>query len=799
MDVKQQGNKTNNFGKITAPILCAVLALSACGGSSGSGPASESFGSISGTAAKGIVRNALVTALELDSSGKELRTLGTAATDEKGNYELPVNKDYAGGPILFKLSALSDGSTQMVCDISDGCNGVEFGKTVSLGESFKIESILPNVAKGTEVKAHITPFTHMAAKRVLAGGSVSSEAIQNAFSEVSKVVGIDVLKIAPMDITKISEGSEEQRVYGAFLAAAGKLAADDAGGLAAGLTKLTDSFKDGKFTAEDDFSISSFIAAARVEAEHAKIKSPQLEKIIATIEAQTDKDGNFDPEPSSTATAPPVDKAKALVKDIRTWVSSVNNLSDPAKAFDADVETIAKVMNSNSTVLAEMTANVTTSIFEKFQSIAKKGTLQLGEHTINIADRQGRSVGDAKVILSDDNGLKMLIPEQTLEGTTFNLELVTNLPKEALSNSSFNLDKAKISTTGKVGNSKASMKLDAVNFMVEFESPLTITPNAEKPPLPKIKHASLSGKTILTADDAIFVGNASMKFAKLTQPAQSAMDGNSSVSLERVDIDGEFLSGDGNSFSTNATLMVNNAATFDTFAFLRHQPEMWIHGHNNTDPLNATLKFTSLYSDQPQSSSFSANFGHEQTCYYGPSNYECRGEDFLDATEYVSDIVRQQYPSAIELKNISVGVNLVDGGVLDTSYHAQAVFPDFETAENFAQAALSVTLDLAVKGYPKSKAVIIADRNKMKGGDLSMTLIRDGRVTTYSVLVDADNPMPETIKVTNLDNVALELTRNVNQLSGDISVDGAKVGTIESTDSGLFMVRYQDGTFEALQ
>jgi hypothetical protein len=802
MDVKQLGNKTKNSGKITAPLLCTVLALSACGGSSGGEPASESFGTISGTAAKGIVRNALVTALELDSSGKELRTLGTATTDEKGNYELPVNKDYAGGPILFKLSALSDGSTRMVCDISDGCkNNVKFGETLSLGEDFKIESILPNVEKGTKAKAHITPFTHMAAKRVLAG-SVSPDAIKKAFSEVSQVVGIDVLKTAPMDITKISEGSEsseEQRVYGAFLAAAGKLAVDDPEGLEAGLKKLANTFEDGQFNADDSFSITSFMDAVNTQAEHAKIKSPKLDGIIANIKAQTDKDGNFDPEPSSTATAPPVDKAKALVKDIRTWVSSVNDLSDPAKAFDADVEKIAKVMNSNSTVLAEMTANVTTSIFEKFQSNAKEGTLHLGEHTISVSNRQGASVGTVGVTLSNESGIKIVIPEQTLEGIMFNLELATNLPKEALDKSSFNLEKAKISATGKVSNSEASMELDAVNFMVEFESPLTITPDADKPPLPKIKHASLSGKTILKAEGATFDGNASMKFAKLTQPVQSAMEGNSSVSLEKVSIDGEFLLDDGNSFSANATLTVNNAATFDTFAFLRHQPVMWINGHNNTDPLNAKSKFTSLYPDQPQSSSFSAYFGHSQTCYYGPSNYECRGEDFLDATEYVSDIVKQQYPSAIELKNINVGVNLVDGGVLDTSYSAQVVFPDFETAEKFAQATLIVTLDLALKGYPNSKAVIVADRNKIKGGDFSMTLILDGRVTTYSALVDADSPIPETMKVTNLDNVTLELTRNVNQLGGKISVDGAEVGTIENTDSGLFMVRYKDGSFETLQ
>lgn len=453
----------------------------------------------------------------------ELRTIGTAITDEEGHYQLPVAREYAGGPVLIKLSARSGGSTLMVCDISEGCdNDVKFGETLTLGNAFEIESILPEVEKGAVIKAHITPFTHMAAKRVLAG-SVNPESITKAYSEVSQIVGIDVLKTEPIDITKTAEGSavtNDQHAYSAFLAAAGKLAVKDPGGLEAGLIKLADTFKDGKFDAEDDFSIGDLIKATKEEAEASKIDAPELDKIISTIKAQVDENGNFDPKPSPTATALPVEKAKALVGDIRTWVNSVNELNDPAKAFDVDVEAAAKVLNSNSTVLAEMTINIVTSIFEEFQSIVSRHdrTLELGKHTIEMTNRQGEIVGNIEVELLDDNGIKMMISEQTLEDITFDFSLATDIPKKALDEESFDLQTAQISASGTIeSNNDVSITLNGVDLKVVFEQPVTVNSPSKATMSRDIKLATFAGHATVKADNASFSGHASMKFVDLTE------------------------------------------------------------------------------------------------------------------------------------------------------------------------------------------------------------------------------------------------------------------------------------------
>lgn len=371
------------------------------------------------------------------------------------------------------------------------------------------------------------------------------------------------------------------------------------------------------------------------------------------------------------------------------------------------------------------------------------------------------------------------------------------------------------------------------------------------------------------------------------------MKNNTTVSLKEVALDGEFKKSDDSSFSAKATLEINNAATFDTFAFLRHEPEMWISGGAEGDPLGAASKFSELDSSVALLGSVSwSNRGTGQTCFsgYGPykeyesktgglyywvevdeegriiamrysytaspsettppfevtppnkliywtgdlpyyysgtnsgSYYgntdllkwdnekqtflyreyknECRGDDPLGAEQYLANIASEQYSSPAQQisdahVSYSPGNNYSPNDY--TYYYARVRFADFETAESFAKAKLTVTLDLALEGYPNSKAVITADRNKVKGGDLSMNLIRDGRTTTYRVSVNADNPMPETLKVSNLDKVMLELTRKDDQLSGHISVEGKQIGAITQTGDGLFMVRYQDDSFETLQ
>jgi hypothetical protein len=140
-----------------------------------------------------------------------------------------------------------------------------------------------------------------------------------------------------------------------------------------------------------------------------------------------------------------------------------------------------------------------------------------------------------------------------------------------------------------------------------------------------------------------------------------------------------------------------------------------------------------------------------------------------------------------------------------TNYVGYVKFDGFETAENYIQATLTATLDLALDGYPETTAVITVDRTDLDGGSALVTLTSGGTsYTINAVKLDGDtadgvDPILDSITVTNPDGVAILVTAatDTDPISGDVTVDGVDVGSIEQSD-GLLLIRYSDGTFETL-
>ena len=82
-------------------VFGAIVALSiGCSDSNNNSSSSISDvtkSTLSGTAAKGIIQQGIVTAVELDASGNEVATVCTATTDASGHYELKLGDNYTGG------------------------------------------------------------------------------------------------------------------------------------------------------------------------------------------------------------------------------------------------------------------------------------------------------------------------------------------------------------------------------------------------------------------------------------------------------------------------------------------------------------------------------------------------------------------------------------------------------------------------------------------------------------------------------------------------------------------------------
>lgn len=204
---------------VTSFFVAAAMTLVACGDTSSSpsaynpsGGGSNSGGSpvatttqATGGAAKGILKDALVTVSEWDATNKQFIALSlTARTDENGqfNLELPDNDN----PLLVTVT--TDASTEMICDVA-AC-GEDFGQFITLadytdllGNGFTLKAILPSGANTTDFA--VTPLTTLAAQWVekLSGDiNLNTNAVNQALSQVADLFGLDASFYAtlPVDI-----------------------------------------------------------------------------------------------------------------------------------------------------------------------------------------------------------------------------------------------------------------------------------------------------------------------------------------------------------------------------------------------------------------------------------------------------------------------------------------------------------------------------------------------------------------------------------------------------------------------
>ncbi len=211
--MKKQGH--TGRGLVAILVIGSSLLLFGCGGGGGSssgdtgGGSSVVSGAITGSAVKGPVNGATVTAFAI-SNGIMGAQIGTGTTDAQGNFSVSIG-DYSG-PVMLRMSGgmYMDEATGISMDMQPGDI---------------MTSMLPQaVAGGVMGGMQITPLTSMAQARAAAmsGGmtpaniTAANRAIGNAYS-----VG-DILYTHPMNpLTPgaAAGATPDMRNYGIMLAA----------------------------------------------------------------------------------------------------------------------------------------------------------------------------------------------------------------------------------------------------------------------------------------------------------------------------------------------------------------------------------------------------------------------------------------------------------------------------------------------------------------------------------------------------------------------------------------------------
>ncbi len=199
------------------PILVLILAIASslllfgCGGGSGGGDGATSSadGAISGTAVKGPVNGATVTAFAI-GNGMMGAQIGTGTTNAQGNFTLPIGA--YSGPVMLRMS----GGTY-----TDEATGASM--TMQSGDV--MTSVMPHANAGAVMSGvQITPLTSMAQARAQSmSGGMTAANIAAANTAMGNYFSVsDILYTHPMNPLTPGSGSgatQDMRNYGIMLAA----------------------------------------------------------------------------------------------------------------------------------------------------------------------------------------------------------------------------------------------------------------------------------------------------------------------------------------------------------------------------------------------------------------------------------------------------------------------------------------------------------------------------------------------------------------------------------------------------
>lgn len=194
----------------TLRIILTTLVLSiitACGGGGGA----TVQGSISGTATKGPVSNATMTAYAI-SNGQIGAQIATATSDANGNFTM-ITGGYAG-PVMLQMS----GGTYI--DEAKGTN-------MSMATGDVMTAVMPTVAAGANVTGiQVTPVTSMAQTRAqaMAGGMTDANITAANTAMGNYFMVSDILHVQPMNPLVAGSGvavgiTQDMKNYGLTIAA----------------------------------------------------------------------------------------------------------------------------------------------------------------------------------------------------------------------------------------------------------------------------------------------------------------------------------------------------------------------------------------------------------------------------------------------------------------------------------------------------------------------------------------------------------------------------------------------------
>lgn len=285
--------------KITGLTLASVLILSGCGGGGGGDSAAAPVAalpaatSVSGTAAKGIVKQAKVLVCRIVNGAPEPDAScasGTSGND--GSYTVVMSDGYTG-PAMVKVMP-GPASTMM-----DETTGIDVPYTMTM------RAVVPAVSKTTTV--YVTPFSEMAASAV-STTTIDATKISQAIAAVESTMltlGVDMSVMPMVDLrdngsdpaTLTMQANMVKQLARVAMAAKNSNLLKDGSGIACNTAGTTTSQQFSCAVAAMDGVMNSYVTADATKATN-MLAALNAQNVTAVRMPIVKADGTIDMEPA---------------------------------------------------------------------------------------------------------------------------------------------------------------------------------------------------------------------------------------------------------------------------------------------------------------------------------------------------------------------------------------------------------------------------------------------------------------------------------------------------------------------
>lgn len=328
-------NKLNAALRLTALSLALIAA--GCGGGGGGDSSTNDTGaatrSVSGTAAKGIIKGGLVQLYALDAQGQKSATpVATATTGSTGSFTVSLPKN-----LLLFIIEVSAAPGAVIADEATG-------QDIPVPTGLVLRNVV-TLAEGAEsYSGSVSPLTELAVRTAeKASGGLNAANIALAKEGVRKLLGFDPETVTPINANspEAANASDTQKIQALLLAAISQMSKDGVlGCVAADIKCVVDKVTDAGTLSGNGIAVRTETITALQAATQQVAANPAINKTgMTSVDLPLTSTPPGVP-PTLPAAESGVESAKKLFASLRTNLNAIaasrTSLEERAELVNAD-------------------------------------------------------------------------------------------------------------------------------------------------------------------------------------------------------------------------------------------------------------------------------------------------------------------------------------------------------------------------------------------------------------------------------------------------------------------------------